>query len=183
MLESAGEGSGIDALRAVQDVLLVAFVGAVAYTDWRWRRIPNAITYPTVAVGLVLGLIEGPQGDLGLVGEVFRGGALDHLAGLALAFAVSYPFYVAGGLKAGDGKLLMAVGALRGTTFLLGAAIYGALLGGVIALVFIGLRRLTPARDGERTTMGALMRTWIPYGIALGGGALVALGIEVSRLS
>ena len=172
----------MDGLRLVQDVVLVVFVVTIIVTDWRSRRIPNVVTYPTMVVGLVLGGVES-LGSAGFPGGVGSGGILDHVAGLAVAFLVSYPFYAAGGLKAGDAKFLMAVGALKGTAFLLVAAAYGALIGGVIALGFIVARRVAASRAGERTTVGALLHTWIPYGVALGMGALVALAVELSRIS
>ncbi len=160
-------------MRAVEDVILVAFVVAVVYTDWRYRRIPNAFTYPVMAAGLVLGTLEG------IPGEVMANGLIDHVAGLVVGFLIAYPFYAMGGLKAGDGKYLMAVGAMRGLGLLLAGAVYGALLGGVIALGFIAVRRLRPA-DGATASMGGGMKTWIPYGVALGLGTIVALALELS---
>ncbi|MDQ2914259.1 MAG: A24 family peptidase [Chloroflexota bacterium] len=160
-------------MRAIEDAILVAFVAAVVYTDWRYRRIPNAFTYPVMAIGLVLGAFET------VPGEVFSKGVLDHVAGLVVGFLIAYPFYAMGGLKAGDGKYLMAVGAMRGLSFLLASAIYGALFGGVIALGFIAVRRLRPA-NGAATPAGGVMKTWIPYGVALGLGTLVALVLELS---
>ena len=97
-----------------------------------------------------------------------------------LAFAVSYPFYAAGGLKAGDAKLLMAIGALRGTSFFLVSAFYGALLGGIIAVGFIASRRLRPANGGASPSVSGLMKQSIPYGVALGLGGLLALALEIS---
>jgi prepilin peptidase CpaA len=158
----------------------------IIVTDWRSRRIPNVVTYPTMLVGLALGLVEtaGPAGFPGAFFVIGRpGGIIDHVAGLVLAFLITYPFYAGGGLKAGDGKFLMAVGALKGTVFLLTAAVYGALLGGVIALGFIIARRVAASRAGEPTTMGTLLHTWIPYGVALGLGALAALAVELTRIS
>jgi len=164
-------------VRAVEDAILVAFVVAVVYTDWRYRRIPNAFTYPVMLAGLVLGAVEA------LPGEAFVNGLIDHVAGLVVGFLVAYPFYAMGGLKAGDGKYLMAVGAMRGLGLLLVGAVYGALLGGVIALGFIAVRRLRPA-NGATASMGGVMKTWIPYGVALGLGTLLALALELSgRLS
>ena len=151
--------------------MLVAFVLIVVVTDWRWQRIPNQATYPTMALGLAFGLIEG------VPGAPFGSGALDHLAGLVIAFAVSYPFYAARGLKAGDAKMLMAVGAVRGSLFLLYAAFYGALAGGVLALVLIGLRRLSPPETEVVDPFWRLMKSRIPYGVALGTGALIALAL------
>ena len=160
-------------MRAVEDAILVAFVVAVVYTDWRYRRIPNAFTYPVMAAGLVLGALEG------VPGEIMAKGLFDHVAGLVVGFLVAYPFYAMGGLKAGDGKYLMAVGAIRGLGLLLAGAIYGALLGGVIALGFIAVRRLRPA-NGLSVSTVPVMKTWIPYGVALGLGTLLALALELS---
>ena len=167
----------MEPLRWAQDVVLVAFVVTIIVTDWRWRRIPNVVTYPTMLVGLALAAIEG------LPGQVFQSGLLDHAAGLAIAFFISYPIVALGGMKAGDGKFLMAVGALRGTAFLFPAGVYGALIGGVIAIVFIVARRIEAARAGEDSSFGRVLKTWIPYGVALGLGALAALAFEVSRIS
>src|SRR2546428_4949813 len=96
-----------------------------------------------MAVGLVLGALEALPGDL------FVRGLIDHVAALVLAFAVCLPFYQAGGLKGGDAKFLMAVGALRGTSFLIASAPYGAILGGPIAIGFISVRRHARPADGR----------------------------------
>jgi prepilin peptidase CpaA len=160
-----------DPLRVVEDALLIAFVAVVIVTDWRWQRIPNQLTYPTMLAGLILGLVEG------IPGAPFGGGALDHAAGLGLAFLVSYPFYAAGGLKAGDAKMLMAIGAVRGGLFLLTSALYGALAGGVLALVLVGIRRLAPPEGEVSDPFWRLMKSRIPYGVALGIGALIALAL------
>ena len=165
----------MDQLDLARNALLVAFVVTVVYTDWRWRRIPNAITYPTILVGLALASLDG-------LGAPAAGGLLDHVAGAVLAFLLCYPFYAAGGLKAGDAKLLMAVGALKGTTFFLAAAFYGAIVGGVIALGVIAVRRLAPPAPGEPPrTFRRLLGIWIPYGVALGIGALLALVADLGR--
>ena len=179
-----GADQKIDGLLAIQDLVLVVFVVTIIVTDWRWRRIPNAVTYPTMLVGLVLGAVEsaGPAGFPGSVFAPVHGGFLDHVVGLAVGFLVAYPFYAGGGLKAGDGKFLMAVGALLGTLFLLQAAVWGALVGGVIAIGFIVARRAAAARAGTGETVGGLLHTWIPYGVALGLGALAALAIQLNQL-
>jgi len=159
----------MDPLRLLEDALLGAFVTVVVVTDWRWQRIPNQVTYPTMLLGLVLGLFEG------VPGAPFVSGFADHLAGLVIAFLVCYPFYAAGGLKAGDAKMLMAIGAVQGSLFLLSAALYGALAGGVLALVLIAFRRLTPPEAEVTDPVRRLLKSRIPYGVALGAGALIAL--------
>ncbi len=133
------------------------------------------VTYPTMLAGLVLGALEGISGEAVGVGAPFDSGLLDHLSGLVVAFLVTYPFYAAGGLKAGDAKMLMAMGALRGGVFLLRAAFFGALAGGVLALVLIAARRLAPPETEVTDPFWRLMKSRIPYGVALGIGALIAL--------
>ncbi|HEX4744032.1 MAG TPA: prepilin peptidase [Candidatus Limnocylindria bacterium] len=155
--------------------MLVAFLVTVMVTDFRSHRIPNVVTYPTIVLGLILSALAG-------LGAVFQTGFLDHLAAVVLGFALLYPFYAAGGLKAGDVKLLMAVGALRGTQFLLVSTFYGVMLGGLVALVVIVLRRFArPAPGEEPNTMRKVLKTWIPYGVALGAGGLIALAMDVTR--
>src|SRR3989442_15837952 len=92
----------MDAVRVVEAVVLALCVCAMVVTDWRVPRIPNAATYPAMAVGLVLGALEALPGDL------FVRGLIDHVVALVLAFAVCWPFYAGGGLKGGDAKFLMA---------------------------------------------------------------------------
>jgi prepilin peptidase CpaA len=165
----------VEVLRTVESVVLAALLLAVMYTDWRFLRIPNAFTYPAMLVGLVLGALEGVPGGL------FTGGLVDHVAGLVLAFAISYPFYAARGLKAGDAKLLMAIGALRGVNFLLYAAVYGALIGGVLAVGFILFRKLArPVAGAAPNTLSGILKSSIPYGVALGIGGLLALALETA---
>ena len=153
--------------------MLVVLFFVVMYTDGRYLRIPNAVTYPTMLVGLVLGAVEAFPGTL------FGSGLIDHFAALVLAFALSYPFYAAGGLKAGDAKLLMAIGAVGGTSFLLVSTLWGALIGGVLAVGFIAVRRYR-ARGSAEADMSKVMKSSMPYGIALALGGLVAVALQAT---
>ena len=157
--------------------MLVVLLLTVMYTDFRWLRIPNVVTSPTMLIGLALSAFEA------VPGAFFVNGPVDHVAAVVLAFALAYPFYIGGGLKAGDAKLLMAIGAVRGTPFLLVAATYGALIGGVIAVGVIVVRRYArPAAGAEPNTMRTVMKSSMPYGIALGLGGLVALALEAASV-
>lgn len=77
---------------------LVAVVGLAAAIDARTGKIPNVLTFPLMALGLVG---QGLFGDL--LGSVF---------GLGLMFGVHFPLWTVGVEKGGDAKLFMAVGAL-----------------------------------------------------------------------
>ena len=176
----------MDVLRLIEYALLGILAVATIYCDWRWNRIPNLLTYPAMLAGLVLGTFAAFPGAVGTVG------ALDRVAALIGAFVVLYPFYAGRLMLAGDLKFLMAVGALRGVSFLLAAAFYGAIVGGVIALLYLLLapRRLAPP-DAEPTAAQAamlrlvpgrlrpLMGSKMPMGIGLAIGAIIVLLREV----
>ncbi len=100
-----------------------ALAGAACWFDVRTRRIPNWLTFPAAAAGLVAAtLAHGGQGT------VSSGSGL--LVGLALFF----PLFVLRGLGAGDVKLMGALGAWLGTSVIFGVAFYTTLAGGVLAL-------------------------------------------------
>ena len=156
--------------------MLAALLSVAIYTDWRWTKIFNVWTYPAILAGIILGLLEG------FPGQLFGSGFVDHLAAAILAFAVFFPFYAGKMLKAGDVKLLMSIGALRGTTFLLAAGIYGSLIGGVFAIGFVVVRRLAraPVGDPGATSFSRLLHAYMPYGVAPGLGGPLAAPLDVT---
>ncbi len=84
---------------------LTIFVIAVSLFDLRERRIPNFLVLPAALAGLMINLTW-----LGW------GGFLLGLRGIGLAFLLLFIPYLVGGLKAGDVKFLMAIGAFTGAT-------------------------------------------------------------------
>jgi prepilin signal peptidase PulO-like enzyme (type II secretory pathway) len=154
---------GVVSVELVQAAVLVVFALTTIVTDWREQRIYNITTFPTIVAGLALSAFQG------IPGEIFSRGLIDHVVAGAVIFAVFYPTTVAmGWMKAGDLKFLMAIGALMGTWFLLGAFIYGSIIGGALAVGF-GLVK------------GRWRGVLMPYGIALAAGSLVALVGGVPR--
>jgi prepilin peptidase CpaA len=91
--------------------------------DVRSRRVPNFLTLPGIACGLLLHLAFGGWAQLGLAAG----------AGLicGLIFLV---FWLAGGMGAGDVKLIAAVACLAGLPHVASLLILTALAGGVMAL-------------------------------------------------
>ena len=108
------------------DIILFIYLGVCALTDLRRRRVYNVIVVP----GLVLGIgmytaLHGWQG------------CVTALLGCASGCAMLLPFYLLGGIGAGDVKFLMAAGALAGPAVVLVGGLYGALIGGMVALVVV----------------------------------------------
>lgn len=95
----------MDRINVALYVTLTVFVTAIAWTDLRSRRIPNIIVFPAALTGFALNaLMHG------------WGGLLFGLKGLGLAFLLLFVPYLVGGMKAGDVKFLMAIGAFLGAT-------------------------------------------------------------------
>lgn len=127
-------------------------IGAVAcVTDIRFRRVPNWLTFSAVPLGLIAhSLLPIGQGPVwGLVGFV-------------VGLAVFFPFFALGGLGAGDVKLMAALGAWLGWHDAIWTAAYGAIAGGVMA-VLLGLLR---GYLGQAlSNLKALLTTWWLVGV------------------
>lgn len=86
---------------APADYAVGALLAVALYTDLRSQKVPNRLTLGGLALGLVANALTGSP----LVGVV----------GALVAFALMFPGWLLGKtLRAGDAKLLMAVGAFYG---------------------------------------------------------------------
>jgi prepilin peptidase CpaA len=104
-------------------VIALAVGFAACVTDVRSRRIPNVLTFGAAAAAVVVhGLVEGVAGLGASVG------------GWLLGAALFLPFFLLGGMGAGDVKLLAALGAWLGPRDTLWVAIYASMAGGVMAV-------------------------------------------------
>jgi prepilin peptidase CpaA len=130
--------------------LTVVVVLAVA-SDVRTRRIPNVLTVSGLGVALALRAIIGV--------DAFVAG----LAGGVIALGLTLPLVMLGGLGGGDSKLLVAVGAFLGPAGLPMALLVTALVGGVM---------WTPSTPEPLRTLGTPGAIAIPYGVAIGAGAI-----------
>lgn len=161
------------------DFLLMSLLIICVITDIKERRIYNKVLFPFFIVALTIHLASG-----GLLG-------LTHaLAGTAVGFSILLIPYFLGGMGAGDVKLLAVIGALKGTFFVLTAAVYMALAGGILALFVLFFRKgsldrfrqiamfFGGLRSGMKLPMAldkdALNATY-PYGVAIAIGAVAAV--------
>jgi leader peptidase (prepilin peptidase)/N-methyltransferase len=121
----------------VKAALIIALV-YLAYIDFRSFQLPNVITLPMIAIGIIFNVVGMPYP--GLASPI--GSLLGAIAGFALLWALDKMYYWTKeqhGIGLGDVKLLSALGAWLGLgaipNILLIASITG-VLGGVLWLRF-----------------------------------------------
>ena len=155
---------------------LLLLTGCV--TDLKSRRIPNELVAVILGTGLLFALYSS---------NVVQALAMS-LAGTAIGFAIWIAFYLVGVIGAGDVKFFAAAGSWLGPGATWRAALVAAVVGGVLAIVFLllekrlgtVLRRMAMAASSgslvalpERTVDTSTGHRPLPYGVALAIGALV----------
>lgn len=163
----------------IAGALVCAGIGSVH--DVRERRIPNRLTGPAIVAGLALHAIAGGWHGLGD----------SALAGL-VAGGIFFVFFFAGGMGAGDVKLMAAVGCFAGLTPLPLVVIATAIAGAGAALAVSvyngrlretlrnvgellthhGRRGLTPHPELNLANAGTLR---LPFALPIAAGCLFAL--------
>lgn len=98
-------------------------------------------------------------------------GAGSALLGAAAGFAVFLIFYLLGGMGGGDVKLMAGFGAVLGPGRLLYAALFTAIVGGILALAVVMFDSVMRAL-GRRREKPPLS---IPYAPAIAAGVILAL--------
>ncbi|MFP5105675.1 A24 family peptidase [Neobacillus sp. C211] len=148
-------------------------------TDLKERKILNLVTVPTIFFGLIYYSIT-----QGLNGLLFS------FVGLLVGLGVLIIPFLLGGMGAGDVKLMGAIGALMGASFVFYSFIYTALFGGVIALMLIikkkgfqnSIRSIFFNVIFYRSNLGSMNITKdkegsisFPYGVPIALGTLCSL--------
>ena len=139
------------------DTFVLALVAAGttigAIVDLRTRRVPNALTLPFAALGILIAAAG--WGTVGVGAAV---------AGWAVGLLLMMPAYLLGATGGGDVKLFAAVGAFLGPSLMVPALLQTAIAGGVLALVVaMARRRLRETMNGT----ALLVMTQGRYGTAL----------------
>ena len=149
--------------------------------DVKSRRIPNFITFPAFALGLMMHLILGGWRQL-----------LSALAAGLICGVVFLVFYIAGGMGAGDVKLITAVGCIAGMSHIAYILVLTAISGGVMAVclaLYKGKFQQTVMNVGELAShhrhqglqphpdlnVENVRTLRLPYALAIAGGSLLTL--------
>lgn len=141
--------------------------GLATVEDLRSRTISNWLCLFGLLAGLVAHTLLAGWSGLGA-----------SLLGALIGFAVFLIFFLLGGMGGGDIKLMAAFGAILGNRQIVNAAVFAAMVGGVMALGYVAYKKLRqtvqPDADGSKQSV---RKESIPYAPA------IALGVLISFLS
>lgn len=168
------------------ELILICLVAQAALTDLAVRKIPNVLVLSGLLLALILHVLAGPR----------WAPVTQWMAGALAGFFLFLPLYLAGGMAAGDVKLLAMVGSFTGPWLVFHIALLTGLIGGLMAALLLlrkgrwraGWRNLAricapllwrvcgvplePVPLAPGASVGGM-----PYGVAI---ALGTLGVVVS---
>ncbi len=126
----------------VQSVILLVVTAVCAFTDTRWGKVYNVVTYPSALIGLGLSFYLSPptpfMSALGLVTGLVFFGFVRKISGMG----------------AGDVKLMAALGAIKGLPFLLYGTFYILCAATVTGLILIAWQgRMVPVMKWVAQTL------------------------------
>ena len=137
-------------------LLLVCILIALFGIDLEHQILPNSITLPGIAAGLLLSTIAPPGLRDALIGTVLGGGVL---------YAIAWGYYLwrrEEGLGMGDVKMLAMVGAFLGWKMVLVTLVLSSFSGALIGVALIALQR-------------GNMKLALPFGTFLAAGTMAAM--------
>ena len=154
---------------------MCALLAAACVSDLRTRRIPNALVVVTAIAGVIFSAVT----------KSFAVGLTQAGAGLLTGLAIWIPFYALRMLGAGDVKLFAAAATFLGARSAVDAAVYTALYGGALALLYMVLHsgfKSTAIRLGNAMHQPSLLqnpttsnRRRMPYALAIAAGVLTVI--------
>jgi prepilin peptidase CpaA len=165
-------------------VAVVIVAATACVFDLRFGRIPNLLTLGAAAAAFLYTGVTGGLTGAGL-----------SLAGWGVGCAIFVPWFLLGGMGAGDVKLLAALGAWLGPTDALWTGLYAGLAGGPLALLVSALRgyvkqsftnlwcllmfwRVSGVQPMPGLTLRNASSPRLPYAIPIAVGALVTVWLR-----
>ena len=151
-----------ETLQVIIKIIYAAALFYGCYSDIRRLQIPNAVSLVVLALFFFnYWLLQSP------------GNLMQHLLAAGIAFALTFGLYLAGGMGAGDVKLISALmlwgGATDGPAFLLIMTLIGGLFAGLLLAlqkamaVWPSIHRYFPSRRLKAWARRGIF----PYGVAI----------------
>jgi len=136
-------------LQSLLIVLLPVILIAASWIDLKQHRIPNLLSFSVLIAGVSLQFLL-----YGWEGLTYS------LGGMAVGFLFFIPFYIKGGMGAGDVKLMAAIGAFlgfKGALLAVGLTLFAGSIMGIFLLVILG--GIKTAMHRYYTTLKQLLYT------------------------
>lgn len=164
-------------LTLVADLLFVSLIVPLVFIDLRYKLLPNVITYPGLAMMIVMRALAPDPWLLARTPNLFAaagqhdwvkalvGAAIGAAAGGGSLWLVREAYYRlrhVEGMGMGDIKMMLMVGAFLGWQLTMLTIFFASLLGSVVGILLISIR-------------GGNMKMEIPFGVFLGPSAIFAL--------
>lgn len=157
------------------EATLAAMVLIAAFTDLKRREIPNWLTLGGILAGLAM--------NTWLAGLA---GLKAAATGLGLAALIFIPLFILRWLGGGDVKIMAAIGTLAGAQNMIVIFVLDAILGGIVALVLVIVRRrlLKTLRNiprmfrlerGSELEAGGEKSMGLPRAVTIAAATLLAL--------
>lgn len=140
-------------------LLLAGLAGFGAWTDITRRHLSNWLCLATLAAGLAFAAIGGTPSEF-----------LSHLGHFALALGIGLALFAGGMWGGGDGKYYAAVAAWFPI---------GGFFNLILAISMVGLAMLFVMLVKARGRLFRKDAKGVPYGVAIGVGAVIALGQQI----
>lgn len=157
----------------VADVVLGLGLAVSTYTDLREGKIYNAVTFPLIALGIVIHATQG---------SVFTA-----LVGLGVAFGIHFALWVLKVERGGDAKLMMGVGALLGWSELCESTLWMFLLLFPVGLTVLAIKgklrnfwetlKFVGLKSAGYPVEPPSEQTMLPF------GPVIAVAVVVARLT
>lgn len=177
----------------IKSIMIVVLVSIASYTDYKDRLIKNNLTFTFIILGILVNTIANPPQ-----------GFLTGVSGLIAGFVALFLPYLMNAMGAGDLKLMAAIGAITNPTIVLYVTVITTIVGGVMIVIvrikqkqmlstlkrmgmlilyglFTVLSKLSPHpklvyyREMNQLIMTDDRIDYIPYGIAIAGGAIITV--------
>jgi leader peptidase (prepilin peptidase)/N-methyltransferase len=137
-------------------LVLVSILIALFGIDLEHQILPNSITLPGIAIGLLFSLIAPPGWKDALIGAVLGGGIL---------YAIAWGYYLwrrEEGMGMGDVKMLAMIGAFLGWKAVLVTLVLSSFAGAIIGVILLSVQK-------------GGMKFALPFGTFLAIGTVVAM--------
>ena len=165
-------------LISIATIIVCGMLGLAVWSDIHKHRIPNWLVAAVLATGLVVQITA--KGPLGVVFAV---------GGLAIGLLFFLPFYIRGGMGAGDVKLMGAAASMLGPLGALLASALALVAGLVLVVAAVQIRniaiqyRMSKVADNPSATVAPGFdllvhkdgATRVPYAPAIAAGCGIAL--------